>query len=70
MINYSVVQNKLEQVYMSMLRSMLGEYQELMQSGENTMGASLGMIQSWKKSPKARILMPLLRSVNTVKVRI
>lgn len=55
-----VVQQKLQDMYMALLRNLLKEYQIMMEEGRNEFGASMGMAQMWSKNKKAKWLLPLL----------
>lgn len=57
----TVIQRRLEDLYLQLLQMILQEYhRQLMENGDQV-GATVGMMQAWQKSKKARFLMPLLR---------
>lgn len=56
----NVVQQQLEDMYMSLLMTLLKDYQRMVESGENERGANIGMVRLWSKNKKAKWLLPLL----------
>lgn len=60
-VTVNVVQQKLEDVYMSLLMKLLSEYLHRLSDGEDGIGANVGILQSWASNKKAKFLMPFLR---------
>lgn len=57
----TVIQRRLEDLYLQLLRMILQEYHKQLQQGEDQMGATMGIMSVWKANKAAKFLMPLLR---------
>lgn len=57
----TVIQRRLEDLYLQLLRMILQEYHKQLREGGDQMGATMGIMNFWNQNKAAKYLMPLLR---------